>query len=96
MASIWFSQTDSGREPVLSVRTASRTNLVDPSFGCCAGAFHVMRPDTLNVPELYFIRVSIFVTSHAFFGENVKFTLCDGTFSIDAPLLKKIVPEDAD
>ena len=95
MALVWSSQTDSETELVLSERITSRANLVDCSFGCCAGPLHVMCPDTLNVPELYLISASIFVTSHACFGENLKSTLWDGLFSIDVPLLKNIVLEDA-
>ena len=40
--------------------------------------------------------VSILVTSHACFGENLRLTLWDGMFSIDVRLLKNIALEDAD
>ena len=62
---------------------------MDPSFGYCACPFYVMCPDTLNVPELYLISVSIFVILHVCFGENLKLTLWEG-------MLKNIVLEDAD
>ena len=40
--------------------------------------------------------VSILVTSHACFRENLRLTLGNGMFSIDVHLLKNIALEDAD